>query len=230
MYIQEGAALRRITIPFILLGILFGCAGAPVRPTLREDNRIPPGKIEGNRFTGIRYPFTVSFPPHWTVTTEFPEFLVALGYDRPSQANAEQTELYAFDPETKTNIQFDFTPAAPYATFTQEKIQLLAGAGTESLLSELEQDHGKNIADLEIGPTIPVPLQGVPFAAKKHVTYTLAGVPREQGWVYGFSEPYQIFILYMIVGMEAANDREEINRILDSFRFLPDRTSPSPSE
>jgi hypothetical protein len=50
-------------------------------------------------------------------------------------------------------------------------------------------------------------LRGVQFAARKSATYTLKGVKREQGWVYGFSEPYQIFIIYMILGKEESKDR-----------------------
>ena len=211
---------ERISVSVILFGFLFGCAAAPIRPTLREDIRIPPGKIEGNKFTGIRYPFTVSFPLHWTVTTEFPDFMERLGYNRPLPTDIEQTEIYAFNPGTKTNIQFDFTPAGPYATFSQEKIHWLTTAGTESLKSELEEAYGKNVVDLQVGSTAPASLKGVPYAAKKSVTYTLEGVKREQGWVYGFSEPYQIFILYMVLGKEGASDREDINKIIDSFRFI----------
>jgi hypothetical protein len=34
------------------------------------------------------------------------------------------------------------------------------------------------------------------------VTYIYKGVKREQGWIYGFTEPYQIFILYSIFEKE----------------------------
>jgi len=212
--------MRRISMTVILFGFFFGCAGVNVRPTLREDIRIPPGNTEGNQFTGIRYPFTVTVPPHWMVTTRFPDFMETLGYNRPLSTDSEQTEVYAFNPESKTNIQFDLTPAGPYATFSQEKIQSLAAAGTESLKAELEEEHGKNVVHLEVGPTEPASLKGVPYAARKYVSYTLGGVRREQGWIYGFAEPFQIFILYMILEKEGSNDREEINRIIDSFRFL----------
>jgi hypothetical protein len=60
-------------------------------------------------------------------------------------------------------------------------------------------------------------LKGVQFAAKKYATYTLEGVKREQGWIYAFNEPYQIFILYMIVGKEGTTDRQDIKKVLDSF-------------
>lgn len=218
--------MRRISISVLLLGFLFGCAGGPVRPMFREDPRIPPGKIEGNQFVGIRYPFAFSVPLHWVVTTDFPDFMETLGYNRPSPTDKEQTEVYAINPETKTNIQFDLTPAGPYATFSQDTIQSLAAAGTESLKAELEEEHGKNAVTLEIGPTLTASLKGVPYAARKYVSYTLGAVKREQGWVYGFAEPYQIFILYMILEKEGSNDREDINGIIDSFRLVPQSGVP----
>jgi hypothetical protein len=46
-------------------------------------------------------------------------------------------------------------------------------------------------------------------------------VKREQGWIYGFSEPYQIFILYMILEKEGANDRQDIKKVLDSLEVFP---------
>jgi hypothetical protein len=142
-----------------------------------------------------------------------------LGYDRPSPTGNEQTEVYAFNPVTKSSVQFDFTPAEPYATFSQEKIHLLTASGTESLKAELEEAHGKNVVAVTDGPTEPASLKGVTYAAKKSVVYSVEGVKREQGWVYGFVEPYQVFILYLILEIEGSNDREEIKQIIDSFRF-----------
>jgi len=211
--------LSRKNLPAIMVIflVLAGCAGVPVRPALREDIRIPSGKIEGNEFTGIRYPFKVSVPPHWKMTTEFPDFLTELGYDKPSPTDKEQTELYPYHPETKSNISFDFTPAGRYATFDQKKIEWLTTAATESLKSELEKEHGQGVVKVEVGPTEPVSLRGVQYAAKKYVTYTAKGVKREQGWIYGFTEPYQIFILYTIVENGGTKDRQDLKRILDSF-------------
>src|SRR5512139_3889631 len=105
----------KILMMVIVLAFFFGCAGVPVRPALKEEIGVVPGKIEGNQFTGIRYPFKVSAPPHWKMTTEFPDFLVDLGFDKPSPTDKEQTELYAYNPGTKSNINFDFTPAGRYA-------------------------------------------------------------------------------------------------------------------
>ena len=212
--------MKKILMMIILFVFLFGCAGIPVRKALKEDISVPPGKIEGNQFTGIRYPFKVSVPPPWKLSTEFPDFLEEMGYDRPFSTDKEQTELYAYNPETKSNISFDFTPAGRYATFDQKKIEWLTTAATESMKSELEKEHGKGVVKVEVGPTDPVSLKGVPYAAKRYVTYALNGLKREQGWIYGFTEPYQIFILYMILEKEGASDREDMKKILDSFEVL----------
>jgi hypothetical protein len=47
------------------------------------------------------------------------------------------------------------------------------------------------------------------------------GQVREQGWLYAFAEPYQIFILYMIMEKEGSNDRAAFKAILDSFEYIP---------
>ena len=208
-----------LLISFLIV-LLVGCTTTtPVRPALQEDIRIPSGTIEGNRFTGIRYPFDVSAPPNWKMATEFPDFLQELGYDKPSPTDKEQTELYVYNPETKSNMQFDFTPAGQYATFSQKKIERLVTAATDSLTSEIENDYGKAVK-VEVGPTEPISLKGVQFAAKKYATYTVQGVKREQGWIYGFTEPYQIFILYMVLGKEGTNDRQDLKSILNSFEVV----------
>jgi len=200
---------------------LAGCATtAPVRPALKEDHSVPPGKIEGNRFTGIRYPFSVSAPSTWKMATEFPDFMEALGYDKPSPNDKEQTELYIYNPETKSNISFDFTPAGRYATFDQKSIEWLVTAATDSLKSEIEKDYGKDIK-VEVGPTEAILLKGVQFAAKKYAIYTVKEVKREQGWIYGFTEPYQIFILYTVLDKEGTKDQEDLKKILDSFEVIP---------
>ena len=212
--------MKKILMSIILFVFLFGCAMIPARPALQENISISPGKIEGNQFTGIRYPFNVSVPPHWKMTTEFPDFLEELGYDKPFSTDKEQTELYAYNPETKSNINFDFTPAGRYATFNQKNIELLTTMATESMKAELEKEHGKGVVKVEVSPTEAVSLKGVPYAAKRYVTYTLKGLKREQGWIYGFTEPYQIFILSMILEKDGAKDRQDLKKILDSFEFM----------
>jgi len=206
---------KRFFILFSFLIILVGCAGLSVH----DDLKIPAGKIEGDQFTGIRYPFRVSVPPHWKMTTEFPDFLKELGYEEPGPYEKEVTELYIFNPSTRSSIQIDFTPASPRAKFSQEKMEAITTAATGSFKEELEKDYGKDIK-AQIGPTTPFSLKGVQFAAKKYATYTLQGVKREQGWIYGFTEPYQMFILYMILEKEGSNDRQDMTKILDSFKFI----------
>ncbi len=213
--------MKKILMMIILMVFLFGCAGIPARPALKEDINAPPGKIEGNKFTGIRYTFNVSVPPHWKITTEFPDFLEELGYDRPFSTDKEQTELYAYNSVTKSNIDFDFTPTGRYARFNQKKIELLTSMATESMKAELDKEHGKGVVKADVGPTEPISLKGVQFAAKKYATYTVRGEKREQGWIYGFTEPYQIFIIYSIFDKEGTSDRQDLKKILDSFEFIP---------
>jgi hypothetical protein len=212
--------MKKILMAMILLAFLSGCAWIPVRPALQEDISASPGKIEGNQFTGIRYPFKVSVPPHWKLTAEFPDFLEEMGYDRPFSTDKEQTELYAYNPETKSNINFDFTPTGRYARFNQKNIELLTTSAAESMIAELEKEFGKGAVKPEMHPTEPISLKGVQYAAKKYATYTAKGLRREQGWIYGFTEPYQIFIIYTIFEKKGASDREDLKKILDSFEYI----------
>ena len=212
--------MKKILTTIILLISMLGCAGIPVRPALQEDISLPSGKIEGNQFTGIRYTFNVSLPPHWKLTTEFPDFLEEMGYDRPFSTDKEQTELYVYNPETKSNINFDFTPADRYSRFSQKGIEGLTTSVTGTIRSDLEKERGKGVDNIEVGPTEPISLKGVQYAAKKYVTYTLKGQKRESAWIYGFTEPYQIFILYMILEKQGANDRQDLKKILDSFEYI----------
>lgn len=207
---------RRLFFIFLLIFVLSGCAGIPVREPVKEDLNLPVGKIEGDQFTGIRFPFKVSAPSHWKIATEFPSFMLELGYEKPG---LEESEVFVFNPSTQSNIQIDLTPAGRYSTFSQAKIEGLTTATTAGFEEEVKQDYGKD-TKVEIGPTTPISLKGVSFAAKKYGTYTVKGVKREQGWIYAFSEPYQIFILYMIVEKEGSKDREEMKKILDSFEIF----------
>ena len=213
--------MKKILLVAILFVFLFGCAWVPARPALQENISLPAGKIEGNQFTGIRYTFNVSVPPHWKITTEFPDFLEKLGYDRPFSTDKEQTELYAYNPETKSNINFDFTPTGRYARFNQKKIELLTSMATESMKAELDKEFGKGVVKPDVFPAEPISLKGVQFAAKKYATYTARGMKQEQGWIYGFTEPYQIFIIYSLFEVRGTNDREDLKKILDSFEFIP---------
>jgi len=212
--------MKKILVVIILLGFLSGCAWIPVRPALQEDITKPAGKIEGNHFTGIRYTFNVSVPPSWKLTTEFPDFLEELGYDRPFSTDKEQTELYAYNPDTKSNINFDFTPAGRYARFNQKNIEFLTNSATQSMVAELDKEFGAGKIKVTFYPTEPISLKGVEYAAKKYAAYTARGVKREQGWIYGFTEPYQIFIIYSLFEKPGTSDREDLKKIIDSFEYV----------
>ena len=208
----------------IALALLSGCAGitrVPVREAMEENHKVPAGTIEGNQFTGIRYPFKVSIPSNWKMSTEFPSFLVEFGYDKPDPHDKEQTELYIFNPQTQSSIQIDLTPADRYTVFSQPGIEKDTNLGTESLTSEWKKEYGEGFK-IEVGPTEPISLKGVQYAAKKYVTYVVDGVNREQGWIYAFSEPYQIFILYMMLDKDGMGmkDRQDMKTILDSFELM----------
>jgi hypothetical protein len=205
-----------VWIIFLFLVFSAGCAGIPVREEVKVDLKVPVGKIEGNQFTGIRYPFNISAAPNWQVTTKYPGFMLKLGFDKEG---LEESEVFVFNPATQSNLQIDFTPTGRYSTWDQQKIEWLTTAAGGSFKSEFQKDYGKNVP-FEISRTEPYSLKGVPFAAKRYTTYTIKGVKREHGWVYAFAEPYQIFIIYMVMEKEGVDDRPAIKAILDSFEVI----------
>ncbi|MGQ9695190.1 MAG: hypothetical protein ACUVWV_10645, partial [Thermodesulfobacteriota bacterium] len=196
--------------------LLYGCAALPIREDIKVDLNLPVGKLEGSKFVGIRFPFIVETPPDWKITTQIPDFMQSLGYEKPG---LEESELFIFNPHSFSNLQIDFAPAGRYSKFDQKSIEWLTNAALGSLKQELEQEYGKGI-EIKEGPLEKPQLKGVQFAGQKYVTYNVKGNKREQGWVYGFSEPYQIFILYMILEKEGFNDRDQIKKILDSFEVF----------
>jgi hypothetical protein len=198
---------------FLLLLFLIACAGIPVRDEVKVDMKAPVGKIEGSQFTGLRYPFNVTAPSGWQVSTHYPEFMLKLGFEK---GGLEESEVFVFNPSTQSNIQIDFTPAGRYSRFDQEKIQWLTQAAGGSFEDEFLKDYGKNVS-FEISATEPYTLKGVPFAAKRYTTYTVKGLKREHGWIYAFAEPYQIFIIYVVMDKGEPKDRQDMKAILDSF-------------
>jgi len=202
----------------LIFVLLMGCHGRPAREEVKVDRNLPVGKIESNQYTGIRYPFRIEAPPHWQVTTESPDFMEGLGYERKG---LESSQLFIFNPSTHSNLQVDFQPAGRYAKFSQAMIESLTSMVTEGVIAEFKVDYGKDL-QVETDPTEPISLKGVQYAAKKYVTFTLNGVKREQGWIYAFAEPYQIFILYVLLEKEEtkSNDREDLGKILDSFEVI----------
>jgi len=210
---------RRILFALLIVtALLYGCAGVPVREAVKVDMTLPVGQIEGSQFTGIRYPFNVSAPPVWQMATKYPDFMVALGYDKEG---LEDSELFIYNPSTQSNVQIDFTPAGRNTTFSQGLMEgLVSAAGTDSFIEEIEEAYGKE-AQPVMAPTEAIRLKGVQYAAKKYATYSLKGVKREQGWVYAFSEPYQMFILYMLLDAGGTKDQDALKAIFDSFEYLP---------
>ena len=148
-----------ILILILITSGLVGCAGIPVREAVKVDLNAPVGKIEGNQFTGIRFPFKVSAPSGWKITTEYPKFMVDLGYDKEG---LEESEVFVYNPDTQSNLQIDFVAADRYSTFDQQWIETLTTAATESLTEELEKDYGKGLKT-EVAPTKPIPLKAFPM-------------------------------------------------------------------
>ncbi len=209
---RNGQILKTAVVLSILLFVA-ACAGAPVRDAVKVDTKVPVGKIEGNQFTGVRYPFNVTAPPGWQVSTQYPEFMLKLGFEKEG---LEESAVFVFNPATQSNIQIDFSPAGRHSRFDQAKIQWLTHAAGGSFQDEFRKDYGKN-ASFEISPTEPYLLKGVPFAAKRYTTYTVKGIEREHGWVYAFAEPYQIFLIYVVTDKGGPKDHEDMKAILDSF-------------
>jgi hypothetical protein len=214
----EDMIPRRTVLLVVLAVFLAGCVAGPpvVREGLEENLSAPAGTIEGNQFTGIRYPFKVSAPANWKMSTEFPDFMQSLGYDKPTPYDKEVTELYIFNPSTQSNVQIDLTPADRYTVYSQKAIENYVNMGGSSLAEEWKKEG----VQTEIGSTEAVTLKGAKYAAKKYATYTLNGVKREQGWIYGFSEPYLIFILYMVIDKPGSVDHEDVKSIIESFEFM----------
>ncbi len=200
-----------------MVALLMGCNEAPVRDEVKVDRSLPVGEISGDQFVGKRYPFKISAVPPWKVTTEVPDFMEELGYLREG---LESSQLFLFNPSTHSNLQIDFQPAGRHVKFTQSMIEALTGMMTEGTISEFKEEYGKDL-QVETDPTEPISLKGVQYAAKKYVTFTVNGVRREQGWIYAFTEPYQIFILYVILEKEGIDDRADMKKILDSFEVFP---------
>ena len=213
---RRNMVKKGILLIILIFVLLVGCDKSPVREEVKVDRGLPVGKIEGNQFVGIRFPFKISAPPHWKVTTEFPDFMEELGYGREG---LESSQLFIFNPSTNSNLQIDFQPAGRSVRFSQAMIESLTGMVTEGVIEEFKDDYGKDL-QVRINPTERISLKGVQYAAKKYITFAVDGVNREQGWIYAFTEPYQIFILYVILKKEGTNDREDLKKILDSFEVV----------
>lgn len=209
--------MKRVPMVLLLIVLLAGCAGIPVRSAVKPDMSVPVGNIYGSQFIGVRYPFNISAPPNWTVTTEYPKFMMDLGFE---EEGLKESQVFIFNPATQSNLQIDFTPAGRHSRFNQKTIEWITTAAAGSFKEELEKEFGKEKPAV-ISPTEPYSLKGVPYAAKSVATYYRKGMKIEHGWVYAFAEPYQIFIIYMVLEREGIDDHQDIKTILDSFEVVP---------
>ncbi len=198
----------------VFLFFLVGCM-TPVRPAFKVDTGLPVGKIEGNQFTGIRFPFNVTAPPGWTISTNYPAFMIELGYEK---GGLESSQLFLYNPATQSNLQIDFESADRYTRFSQASIEgMVTGVGGEAVSDTKQQAGASNI---KLGPTENASLKGVQYAAKRYITFDLKGTKWQQGWIYAFTEPYQIFVLYMVSEKAGPKDLQDFKAILDSFEVV----------
>ncbi len=209
--------MRRYLFVLFVFLLITGCAGIPVRKEVKEDRSLPVGKIEGSGFEGIRFPFRVSLPsPQWKFSVEIPSFMEGLGFNKHG---LEESELFLINPVTQSNIQIDFTPAGRRARFNQRVIQGITATAYNGLVEELKMDHGRDFK-IEGSPVTPYSLRGVQYAAHQSVKYKADGINTVHGWVYGFTEPYQIFIIYIVREKEGFDDLKDIMKILGSFEMV----------
>lgn len=195
--------------------LLYSCA-FPVRQAYKVDNSVPMGRIEGEWFVGQRYPFKVKIPAAWHAATQYPEFLVDQGY---GVEGLKATPFFLFNPQTKSSIQFDFSPAGRTVRFTQEMIEDLTRLAGGGLVAEIHTEHGKD-THIQLKKAFPIQLRGVPYAARMSALFAIKGESREQGWIYAFAEPFQIFILFLITDKDRNRDEAALEEALSSFEYF----------
>ena len=213
-----GWGFRRKLISFsliLLFSFLASCA-LPVREVYKVDQSLPIGTLQGDSFVGERFPFTIKIPPGWKGATRYPEFLVDQGY---GVEGLKETPFFLYNPRTKSSMQIDLSPAERTARFSQEMIESLTRTGAGGLVAELRQEHGKDFP-IQLNKLMPIQLKGVPYAARMSAEFTVNGKWQEQGWIYAFAEPFQIFILYLITGENRAADKAALEKALSSFEYF----------
>ncbi len=206
----------RIGFMVVLFLPLVSACAIPVRQAYKVDMSLPIGSIQGDSFAGQRYPFKIKIPVGWQVTTQYPEFLVEQGY---GLEGLKATPFFLFNPQTKSSVQIDFSPAARTARFSQKTMETLVRMGGGGLAQEIHKEYGED-TPIKVSEAVPIRLKGVPYAARMWVEMTLKGQPREQGWIYAFAEPFQIFILYLITGEKHDMDKKALEQALSSFEYL----------
>ncbi len=199
----------------IILLLTVGCA-IPVREAFEVDQSKPIGSIQGDSFIGQRFPFKIKIPPRWQGSTQYPDFLVEQGY---GVEGLKETPFFLFNPLTKSSMQVDLSPAGRTARFSQEIIERLTRSAAGGLVAELRQEYGKDLP-IQLSKTTPIQLKGVPYAARMSAEFTVKAQRQEQGWIYGFAEPFQIFILYLITDENRAVNKVALEQALSSFEYL----------
>jgi len=206
----------RGVVAFLLVLILGAGCATPVRQAYKVDESLPIGNIQGDYFLGERFRFKVRIPTGWQGATRYPEFLVEQGY---GLEGLKATPFFLFNPVTQSSLQVDFSSAGTTGRFDQGIIEALTKMAGGSLMSDLEEEYGKNFP-VELSKVTPMQLKGVPYAARMSALYTVKEQQWERGWIYAFAEPYQIFIFYHITGGSRGADREAIEQALSSFEYL----------
>ena len=207
--------LREIVTLLCLLILTAACA-TPIRPAFKVNESLPIGSVQGDSFVGERYPFKITIPPGWQAATQYPEFLLEQGY---GLEGLKDTPFFLFNPLTKSSLQIDFSPAKRTARFDQGIIVAITKMAGGSLMSDLEEEYGKNFS-VQFSPVSPIQLKGIPYAARMSARYMVKGQLREQGWIYAFAEPYQIFIFYLVPGMTQEAEKNTIEQALSTFEYL----------
>lgn len=209
--------LRRsfLFLILLILPLVTACA-IPIRQVFKVDESLPSGSIQGDSFVGQRFPFRIKIPAGWQATTQYPEFLVEQGYGREG---LKATPFFLSNPRTKSSVQVDFSPAGRTVRFDQKIIEALVRSSGRGLVEEVHEEHGKTLP-LKLSKALPIRLKGVPYAARMSAELTVKGEPREQGWIYAFAEPYQIFILYLLMGEQRETDRNALEQALASFEYV----------
>jgi hypothetical protein len=158
--------LREIVTLLSLLILTAACA-TPIRPAFKVNDSLPIGSVQGDSFIGERYPFKIKMPAERQATTPYPEFSLEQGY---GLEGLKETPFFLFNPLTKSSLQIDFSPAKRTAHFDQGIIEAITKMAGGSLISELEEEYGKNFL-LQLSGLSPLKLKGVPYAARMSARY-----------------------------------------------------------
>ena len=218
--VRRFTALAAVAGVLSLAGVVgfLSCTSPPQRKVARLDPELPVGRIEGQVFHGVQIPLTISTAgTGWEISTEFPRFLLEQGYE---EAGLKQSQVFAYNPKTRSSLQIELSPAGPRDTFSQEGLEWLAGIMTGGMEDELEHEYGAGNFRAVHGKAEPYRLEGVPYAAHNFTSYEAKGDTRKNGWIYAFAEPFQIFILYQINDTDPGGDEGAVHKILSTFRYV----------